>query len=80
MIDGGLVGTSNHASDMVDAITEQNPNAKILSVRVLGDDNLGTISSIVAGISSTFPCMQENPFPTLYWLLRSRKQKMPGLR
>ena len=50
MIDGGLVGTSNHASDMVDAITEQNPNAKILSVRVLGDDNLGTISSIVAGM------------------------------
>lgn len=50
MIDGGLVGTSTHAGNMVTAITEQNPDAKILSVRVLGDDNLGTISSIVAGM------------------------------
>lgn len=50
MIDGGLVGSSTHAGNMVAAITEQNPDAKILSVRVLGDDNLGTISSIVAGM------------------------------
>lgn len=50
MIDGGLVGSSTHGANMVDAITEQNPEAKILSVRVLGDDNLGTISSIVAGM------------------------------
>lgn len=50
MIDGGLVGSSTHAGNMVTAITEQNPDAKILSVRVLGDDNLGTISSIVAGM------------------------------
>ena len=50
MIDGGLVGSGSHASVMVDAITEQNPDAKILSVRVLGDDNLGTVSSIVAGM------------------------------
>lgn len=50
MIDGELVGSSSHASDMVAFITEQNPDAKVLSVRVLGDDNLGTVSSIVAGM------------------------------
>ena len=50
MIDGNLVGDSTHGSDMAAAITEQNPDAKILSVRVIGDDNMGTVSSIVAGI------------------------------
>ena len=35
---------------MVNDIVEQNPDAEIISVRVMGNDGKGTISSILAGI------------------------------
>ena len=49
MIDDALEGHS-HGNNMVKAITSQNPNAQILSVRVMGNDGRGTVSSIVAGM------------------------------
>lgn len=49
LIDDALEGHS-HGNNMVKAITSQNPNAQILSIRVVGNDGRGTVSSIVAGM------------------------------
>lgn len=49
LIDDVLEGHS-HGNNMVSAIVSQNPNAQILSVRVMGNDGRGTVSSIVAGM------------------------------
>lgn len=49
LIDDALEGHS-HGNDMVSAITGQNPDAAILSVRVMGNDGRGTVSAIVAGM------------------------------
>lgn len=49
LIDDVLEGHS-HGNDMVSAITGQNPDAVILSVRVMGNDGRGTVSAIVAGM------------------------------
>ena len=49
LIDDVLEGHS-HGNDMVRAIASQNPNAQILSIRVMGNDGRGTVSSIVAGM------------------------------
>lgn len=49
LIDDVLEGHS-HGNDMVKAIVSQNPDAQILSVRVMGNDGRGTVSSIIAGM------------------------------
>lgn len=49
LIDDALEGHS-HGNAMVSAITGQNPDAKILSVRVMGNNGRGTVSAIVAGM------------------------------
>lgn len=49
LIDEALEGHS-HGNAMVSAITGQNPDAKILSVRVIGNNGRGTVSAIVAGM------------------------------
>ena len=49
LIDDALEGHS-HGNDMVSAITGQNPDAAVLSVRVMGNDGRGTVSAIVAGM------------------------------
>lgn len=49
LIDDALEGHS-HGNAMVSTITGQNPDAKILSVRVMGNDGRGTVSAIVAGM------------------------------
>lgn len=50
MIDDVMSGENEHADKMVDAIVSQNDAAKILSIRAIGDNGLGTVSSLVAGI------------------------------
>lgn len=50
LIDDALEGSNSHADDMVSAIVSQNPDARILSIRALGDDGRGTVSSIVAAM------------------------------
>ena len=50
LIDDVMVGSNSHGDDMVKAIVSQNENAKIISIRALGDDGHGTVSSIIAGI------------------------------
>lgn len=49
LIDDELNG-NGHGDDMADAILSQNPDAQILSVRVMNDGGKGTIASIVSGI------------------------------
>lgn len=49
LIDDVLEGHS-HGNQMVAAIIGQNPEAVILSVRVMGNDGRGTVSAIVAGM------------------------------
>lgn len=49
LIDEVLTG-NGHGDQMVRAITSQNPDARILSIRAMGDDGRGTVSSIVAGM------------------------------
>ena len=49
LIDDSLNG-NGHGDEMVNDIVEQNPDAEIISVRVMGNDGKGTISSILAGI------------------------------
>lgn len=49
LIDDVLEGHS-HGNEMVSAMTGMNPNAEILSVRVMGNDGRGTVSAIVAGM------------------------------
>lgn len=50
MIDDVMSGKNEHADKMVDAIVSQNDAAKILSIRAIGDNGLGTVSSLVAGM------------------------------
>ena len=50
LIDDNLSGTNSHGDEMVNAIVGQDKNAKVLSIRALGDDGKGTISSIVAAM------------------------------
>ena len=50
LIDDVMVGSNSHGDAMVKAIVSQNENAKIISIRALGDDGQGTVSSIIAGI------------------------------
>lgn len=50
LIDDVMVGSNSHGDDMVKAIVSQNENVKIISIRALGDDGQGTVSSIIAGI------------------------------
>ena len=49
LIDDSLNG-NGHGDEMVNDIVEQNPDAEIISVRVMGNDGKGTISSILAGM------------------------------
>lgn len=49
LIDDTLSG-NGHGDDMVNAIASQYASAKILSIRAIGDDGKGTVSSIVAGM------------------------------
>lgn len=49
LIDDVLEGHS-HGNQMVSAITGENPDAKILSIRVMGNDGRGSVSAIVSGI------------------------------
>lgn len=49
LIDDVMYG-NGHGDEMVSAIVSQNPNAKILSIRAMGDDGKGTVSAVVAGI------------------------------
>lgn len=49
LIDDAMEG-NGHGNDMVSAIVSQNPGARILSIRAMGDDGKGTLSSIVAAI------------------------------
>lgn len=49
LIDDYLEG-NGHGNDMLNAIISQNENANVLSVRVMGNDGRGTVSSIIAGM------------------------------
>jgi len=49
LIDSQATGTG-HADEMVKAILSQNPDAQILSVRVMDDSGKGSVSSVVSGI------------------------------
>lgn len=49
LIDDVLVG-NGHGDTMADDIVSQNPNAKILSIRALGNDGYGSYSSVVSAI------------------------------
>ena len=49
LIDDVMVG-GTHGIEMERDIVEQNPDAKILSIRALGNDGYGSISSVIAGI------------------------------
>lgn len=49
LIDDVLEGHS-HGNEMVSAMAGVNPDAKILSVRVMGNDGRGTVSAIIAGM------------------------------
>lgn len=47
---GDALEGNGHGNDMLQAIIDQNKNANVLSVRVMGDDGRGTVSSIIAGM------------------------------
>lgn len=49
LIDDSLNG-NGHGDEMVNDIVEQNPDAEIISIRIMGNDGKGTISSILAGM------------------------------
>lgn len=49
LIDDKLEGNP-HGNEMATYITEEDPNARILSIRVLDDNGQGTVSSVIAGI------------------------------
>lgn len=49
VIDDVLTSTG-HGDSMLQAITSQNPDAKVLSIRAMNDNGLGTISSLVAAM------------------------------
>ena len=49
LIDDSLSG-NGHADAMMEAILSENPNAKVISVRVMDDAGHGTTASIIAGI------------------------------
>ena len=50
LIDDNVEGGSEHGDLMVEDIVSQNPNAKILSIRALGDNGYGSYSSVVSAI------------------------------
>ena len=50
LIDDALTGSNSHADSMVAAIAGQDANARILSIRAMGDDGHGTVSSVVAAM------------------------------
>ena len=50
LIDEDLAGTNDHGNKMVESIVSQDNNAKILSIRAMGNDGKGTVSSIVAAM------------------------------
>ena len=50
LIDDDLAGTNDHGNKMVESIVSQDNNAKILSIRAMGNDGKGTVSSIVAAM------------------------------
>ena len=50
LIDNELDGVNTHGDTMVKNIVSQNKNAKILSIRALGDNGQGTVSDIVAAL------------------------------
>ncbi|MCF0134769.1 MAG: S8 family serine peptidase, partial [Blautia sp.] len=49
LVDEALEGHS-HGNQMVQAILSQNPDAQIMSIRVVGNDGRGTVSDIVSGM------------------------------
>lgn len=49
LIDDSLNG-NGHGDEMVNDIVEQNPDAEIISIRIMRNDGKGTISSILAGM------------------------------
>ena len=49
LIDDSLNG-NGHGDEMVSNIVKQNPDAEIISIRIMGNDGKGTISSILAGM------------------------------
>ena len=49
LIDDTLV-SNGHGDKMLEAIVSQDADAKILSIRVMGDDGKGTVSSVIAGM------------------------------
>lgn len=49
LIDDVMAG-NGHGDKMVEAIASQDADAKILSIRTMGNDGRGTVSSIVAGM------------------------------
>lgn len=71
LIDDALEGHS-HGNSMVAAITSQNPDAQILSVRVMGNDGRGTVSAIVAGMEYAM----ENGASIINLSLSSRKNQL----
>ena len=50
LIDDDVVGSSEHGDMMVEDIVSQNPDAKILSIRALGDNGYGSYSSVISAI------------------------------
>lgn len=50
LIDEALGGGNNHGNEMAAAIIAQNPAVRILSIRALGDDGRGTVSSVAAAM------------------------------
>lgn len=50
LIDDNLGTSDCHGDDMLQGIITENKNARILSIRVMGDDGKCTVSSVIAGI------------------------------
>ena len=50
MIDDSLSSSNQHGNKMVEAITSQDTDVSIISIKALGDDGKGSVSSIVAGM------------------------------
>ena len=50
LIDNNLGTSDSHGDDMLQGIITENKNARVLSIRVMGDDGKCTVSSVIAGI------------------------------
>ena len=50
LIDNNLGASDSHGDDMLQGIITENKNARVLSIRVMGDDGKCTVSSVIAGI------------------------------